>query len=239
MGYVNYTMTEAEAMQTARENTTYIEQLGYLIQSMVEEGKSFYEARAAAIERADEEGDDFRERPQSQEKYSLKEYLTYCFPELSETALQSLLKWENKRAKKTKKQGKNFFKIFGKAQQLTNRAVSRPSGDREEFPEAWKNHDAAFLAFFRMVERDAPVCSNAMVARTFNRGSSSRARRPVRAATSSSSGDDGESDQGEPPRPPLTVPSLHSFPSYQKLNSFSPSWIFPPNRWSMSGRWQA
>ncbi|GAB1398710.1 hypothetical protein MASR1M66_01620 [Aminivibrio sp.] len=28
--HVNYTMTEAEAMQTARENTTYIEQLGYL-----------------------------------------------------------------------------------------------------------------------------------------------------------------------------------------------------------------
>lgn len=233
----NYTMTEAEAMQAARENTAYIEQLSYLILSLVKEGKSFYEARATAMERADKEGDNFRERPQSQEEYSLGTMLFYCFPELSKKNVAAVLKWKWRREKKNRSWGKNYFKIFGEAQQLTNRAVSRPSGDREEFPEAWKNHDAAFLAFFRMVERDAPVCSNAMVARTFNKASSSRARRSVRAATSSSSGDDGESDPGEPPRPSLTVPSFQPSLSNKKLNSFSPSRIFPPSRWSMSGRW--
>lgn len=69
--------------------------------------------------------------------------------------------------------------------------------------------------------------------------SHSRARRsPVRSAAASSPGDsDGDPDQGDPPRPSLTVPSLHSSPSYQKLNSFPFSWIFPPSRWSMAGRW--
>ncbi len=258
----NYTMTEAEAMQAARENMTYIEQLDHLIWSIVRDEGDFYEARKIALERAEKEGDDFRERPQSEVKYPLASTIASCFPELSEKNIEAILKWERRREKsRTRSEGRrgnsnNLWRIFGEAYFRAKGFVSRTKS------ELYKNRVFEIvdeISILNDMEHEKILSTQRVFQHMINRRysgkrfnlpvrishtnrtcSRSPRRSPVRsAAKSGDDSGDGDPDQGDPPRPSLTVPPPHSFPFNQKLNSFASSWVSPPSRWSMAGRWAA
>ncbi|NLE26905.1 MAG: hypothetical protein GX625_16500 [Clostridiaceae bacterium] len=254
-------MTEAEAMQAARNNMVYLEQLAYLVWSWHDRGMPFLEAREKAIKVAEEKGDDFMHYPQAQEKYPTETMLAYCFPELTEKNIAALLKWKRKRNRpKTRNEGrrsrrsqrKNLWRIWGESHWRANRFIKEVPWD-EDSPEEHLNvleDELKVVAVFQHMinTRYSGRRFKLPMRTTYTPRTSSRDRRaPARSsAKSDDGGGDGGSDQGEPPRPSytgrVTPPApiqARLIPFCYKVNSFIPSRTPLPCYWCMDWRWAA
>jgi len=258
----NYTMTEAEAMQAARENMVYLEQFACLVWNLSDK-MSFAEARKKAIKVAEEKGDEFMHYPQAQKEYPTETMLAYCFPELTEKNIAAVLKWKRKRDRarmrsKGRRGVKSAIRIFGEAWSLTGRFMAFPEKgiiqqDRDE--EEWTESDRKAAAKYNIISSVFHRMINIRYSgrrfilptmATYRPRTSSRSprRSPVRSAAKSGGDDNGEGDSdgpGEPPRPVLTVPSLQTSSTLTppQRNSFSHSRIVHPCRWSLGWRWAA
>lgn len=130
-------MTEAEAMQAARENMVYLEQFAYLVWSRHDRGIPFLEARKSALEEAEKKGDDFVHYAVPEEIYPPETLLAYCFPELTGKNIAAVLKWKRKRDRvRTRSEGrrsrrKNLWRILGESHWRADRLLIE-SGFSEE-----------------------------------------------------------------------------------------------------------
>lgn len=249
-------MTEAEAMQAARENMVYLEQFAYLVWNLNEK-MPFSEARKKAIKVAEEKGDDFVHYAVPEEIYPPETMLAYCFPELSEKNIAAVLKWKRKRdrarmrSEGRRSRGKNLWRIFGEAWHLAKKYMAcrellpgQDEGSPREHLNTLEKEVEITSAFQRMLNRrNSGRRSILPTMATYRPRTSSRSHRsPVRSAAKSG-GDDGggdsESDPGDPPGPKLTVPSLQTFLFNHQLNSSILSRTPHPCSWCMERRWAA
>jgi len=135
-------MTEAEAMQAARENMVYLEQFAYLVWNLNEK-MPFSEARKKAIKVAEEKGDDFVHYAVPEEIYPPETMLAYCFPELSEKNIAAVLKWKRKRdrarmrSEGRRSRSKRLWRIFGEAHWRCRRLCLSEQGFVSEEAELW------------------------------------------------------------------------------------------------------
>ncbi len=135
-------MTEAEAMQAARENMVYLEQFAYLVWNLNEK-MPFSEARKKAIKVAEEKGDDFVHYAVPEEIYPPETMLAYCFPELSEKNIAAVLKWKRKRdrarmrSEGRRSRSKRLWRIFGEAHWRCRRLCLSENGFVSEEAELW------------------------------------------------------------------------------------------------------
>ncbi|NCC58415.1 MAG: hypothetical protein EOM17_12410 [Synergistales bacterium] len=125
-------MTEAEAMQAAREFIGMLHELAYLIEWNLDVDTSFYEAQKIAIDRIremeDEEFQSFFSGGHDSPYIgsSIRDQIKWCFPQLTDQSVVAAIKWKHKRDREHTRRlygrhyrrGRNkgnLWRIFGEA----------------------------------------------------------------------------------------------------------------------------
>ena len=269
---VNFTtvelMTEPEAMQIARKNILFIEQIRYMIHDlMANQCVTFGQARREALETLEIEGVEFIFRPKFEGKITLGECLSMCFPELSAKSREGIFKWKLKKERKLNRSNRKNpgWNLMGQVEQRVLKCLPLPKVKidlNEELPEEWCNLSKnvvekgkllsyAFGSKARRKYQAREFYPKGIFYSFFSEQHARAHRSRNRSVKKKSGGDDGGGDgdpdsPDEPPRPsykgrliPPAPVQARLIPLTHKTNSFSSSRTPLPCRWSVLGRWAA